>query len=194
MCLKSDYIRISNVKLSTKIPDTCIETLENKCLENGFQHKVYGNFIVLKVPSVTNGDNLYTYTVFKKSLLKQCDVASPTQHVNITKVLLNNLDDALQTLASILLCKKADVCNYKIDNLTATCSLGRKFDIQNFLERNPSLPKVTFNPEKFPGCFLSFNKKKAVLFRSGVINILACKSLEEIKEVFSWISKITVHT
>ena len=148
----------------------------------------------MKVPSVTNKENLYTFTVFKKSMLKQCEL-TPQQHANITKVLLNDLDDCIETLACVLKCETVDIPKYTIDNLTATCSLGRKIDMQKFLVKNSSLRKaIAFNPEKFPGCFLTFNNKKAVLFRSGIVNILACKTLEEVEEVYSWISQITAYT
>ena len=55
MFIKRTYFRISNVKLSVKIPDTCIDKLGSECVKNGFDHKIYGNFIVLKVPSTLDG-------------------------------------------------------------------------------------------------------------------------------------------
>ena len=132
-------------------------------------------------------------------MLKQCELPSPRQHVNITKVLLDDLDDSIQTLAFVLQCEKSEIPQYSIDNLTAACSLGRKIDMQSFLENNSGLQKfITFNPEKFPACFLTYKhpckNKKAVLFRSGKFNVLACKSIEEVQEVYSWISQITAHT
>ena len=92
-------------------------------------------------------------------------------------------------------CGEACVLDYQIDNLTATCSLGRKINIEKFIERNPMIQnKITFNVEKFPACFITFKAAKVVLFRSGIFNVLACKSFEEIKEAFSWISEITAYT
>ena len=195
MYLKSTYIRVSNVKLSVKIPDTSIQTLIDLCVKENFEHKAYGNFVVLKVPSVSSNNSLYTFTVFKRSMLKQCDENAAKQHVNATKVLLNEIDDCIKTLRWILDCGEACVLDYQIDNLTATCSLGRKINIEKFIERNPMIQnKITFNVEKFPACFITFKGAKVVLFRSGIFNVLACKSFEEIKEAFSWISEITAYT
>ena len=191
MCLKSTKIRISNCKLSIKIPDTRIEALAEKCLKNQFDFKLYGNFIVLKVPSVSS-KSLYTFTVFKKSMLKQCDLETSTQHTNATRILLHEKEDCIQTLQWLLECEKSCILHYQIDNLTATCSLGRKISIQHFLVRNSNLQKVVaYNSEKFQGCFFTFKKSKAVLFRSGIVNILACKSINEVEEVYSWINQIT---
>lgn len=192
MYMKRTYINISNVKLSAKIPDTAISDVENECLANGFECKDYGNFLVFKANLMGECDSFYTFTIFKRRMLKQGEV-QPKQHVNITKVLIDRIEEAILTLAWII---KSDSANlsYHIDNITATCSLGRRVDLRKFIDKNSALGKViVYNPEKFPGCFLTFQRKKAVLFQSGLMNILACKSFDEIEEVYSWISQITAH-
>ena len=195
MYLKSTYIRVSNVKLSVKIPDTSLEKLVEECKKNEFDFKLYGNFIVLKVPSVSTKSSQYTYTVFKKAMLKQCDLNTCKQHVNATRILPHQIEDCIETLHRTLGCEKTCLLTHQVDNLTATASIGRKVNIQTFLERNTFLRKeIKYNPEIFPGIFLTFGKRKAVLFRSGIVNILACKSLEEVEEVYSWISQITAYT
>ena len=134
--------------------------------------------------------------VFKKSLLKNCDeVSNIKQHSNITVNNIDKIQESITVLKEILLINECIYVPYKIDNLTATASVGKQIDVQSFLNKTRRLScKISYNPEKFPAIFIKHRNGKILLFRSGIINILGCKSSEELNEIYSWIHTVCALT
>ena len=80
---------------------------------------------------------------------------------------------------------------FKIDNLTGTASLGKPIDFDYFLHNTRKFAdRIAFNPERFPAIFIAHKNGKILLFRSGTLNILGCKSIEDINEAYKWLNSI----
>ena len=176
------HLLISNIKLSAKIPEKPLNEIKDRCRENQIQFSTYNNFIVFRSSS-------FTFTVFKKKLLKNCDKNTVIkQHVNITVNSLEKIPEAIESLKKILGYNKNINVHFQIDNLTATASLDKKINVDLFLENTKDIAdQVSFNPEKFPAIFIKHKNRKILLFRSGVLNILGSKSTKELDETYSWI-------
>ena len=106
--LMMENIKISAVKVSAKIPETNLKSVELFCKQNGIRYKWFnrGQHIIVF-------DRSYTFTIFKN-----CSSSLADQHVNITKLKNLNISSAIEDLAWIL-----DVEPKKIfavvDNITA---------------------------------------------------------------------------
>ena len=152
---------INNVKISCKIPETPLSKIEAICYKENIKFNLYKNFIVFR----TQG---FTYTLFKKKVestfLKDC---KKTQHVNVTKCLFHNISHALDTLATLISCDRSSI-GYIIAN----------FGIAD---------KLLYNPEKFPGVFLSNRSSaKTIIFKSGKYVIVGARTNKEIQEIQEW--------
>ena len=145
---------VNNVKISCKIIEISLSTIERICCRKKINYKLYHNFIVFR----TKG---FTYTLFKKKFdtdsLKDCKKLQ--QHVNITKCLFKNIPKALRRLADIISFDHTKL-TYKIDTITASGSLGYFLDLEKIIsEKLDDACKITYMPEKFPGLFISYQNK-----------------------------------
>lgn len=176
---------ISNTKLSAKIPDRSLLEIEENCIQQKIDYSTYNNYIVFRSSN-------FTYTIFKKKSLKNCDKTSDSkQHANITVRNSSKIEEAIILLKKILQYDKDVNIPFKIDNLTATAALGKSVNVNDFLQSTRNISdKISFNPEKFPAIFIRHKNGTILLFRSGILNILGCKSTEELNETFSWIRSI----
>lgn len=172
---------INNVKISCKIPETPLSKIEAICYKENIKFNLYKNFIVFR----TQG---FTYTLFKKKVestfLKDC---KKTQHVNVTKCLFHNISHALDTLATLISCDRSSI-GYIIDTITATGDIGYSLDLNSIVIANFGIAdKLLYNPEKFPGVFLSNRSSaKTIIFKSGKYVIVGARTNKEIQEIQEW--------
>jgi hypothetical protein len=164
---------VANVKVSLK---TSKIFLDNVCVlasEKKLYCKNYKNFIVLKLA--------YTYIIFK-SKEQQSE-----SHINITKIpKTSKIREAIDLIKSIVNCT---IISFKIDNIIATTNLKKELNLAN-ISKNCKLLNLKYNNEKFPGIFVKFDIGTVILFHSGKIVIVGCKSEENIKCL---IRKISAH-
>ena len=115
------------------------------------------------------------------------------QHANITVKNIIEIDQAIDSLRKLLQYEENSSIPFTIDNLTATTSLGKSINVEEFLKITRHITdKVSFNPERFPAIFVKYKTRKILLFRSGILNILGCKNTDELDETYSWIKSIRV--
>ena len=152
-----ENIKISAVKVSAKIPETNLKSVELFCKQNGIRYKWFnrGQHIIVF-------DRSYTFTIFKN-----CSSSLADQHVNITKLKNLNISSAIEDLAWIL-----DVEPKKIfaivDNITAVGNLEKQIDLEDFIRDNDDLTDfIQYQPERFPGLFIRGQYGKIILFKSG---------------------------
>ena len=181
-------VRITNVKVSCKIPEIALNDVKEICKEKEISYKCFNNFVVFR----TKG---FTYTLFKKrshlDSLKECKkIEDQKCHCNITKCLFSNVRKALKTLALLIKCEYSDL-QYTIDTITAAGCLGFGLDLENAVSENTCLSnKIKFNPEVFPGIFISVAPSiKGIFFRSGKYVIVGCRSIKEIINSKKWLTQ-----
>jgi hypothetical protein len=155
---------ISNIKVSFSIKniDNLYNKLENICgICNSFLKKS-GNIIILKY--------IFSFCFFEKR--------DGYTHINSTGIKKES------DIPSFMVFFKSKIFNvelfkFKIDNITSTFSLNSNINL-NLLYK--SCDNVRYNPERFPGLFLKECNITAIIFRNGKINILGCKSTNEVHE------------
>lgn len=179
---------VNNVKISCKINQISLEKIKSNCLQEGISFQTYCNFIVFRSKG-------FTFTIFKPKIkqdsLKDC---KKIQHVNITKCLLHTISDALKALSEIVSCNPSSL-DYSIDTITASGHLNYKLKLGCILKNKINSEKMIWNPEKFPGLFISRERGvKAILFSSGSFVIIGCKNLKHIEKTKEWMTQKTVHT
>ena len=167
-------VTISNIKLSAKTPKTCLSTVEEFCFQNRIRTRRFQNFLVVH--------RKFTHVLFKSSRK-----LSRVQHCNITKVLLNETSEAIDELAFIIQ-KDPQSIDFKVDNITATGSLDRTIELEDFIQGNSDISSfISYQPEVFPGLFLKNQFGKTIIFKSGKLVIIGCKTTYELEEVLSWV-------
>ena len=161
---KGELLTVSNVKLSC-----AIELLDGESiiLNKEVNKKCYSNFTVVR--------KKYVYIIFKRR--NKANVF----HVNITKVpSIEQVKTSIEELNSIIT-NNFIVRSHKIENLT--CSYDAGFNIPlidafDQIKQKSYVKKVRFNPERFPGMFVSFDSITLILFSSGKMVIIGAKNTE----------------
>ena len=65
----------------------------------------------------------------------------------------------------------------KVDNITSSFNIKKPILFKQLKITNQ---KFNFNPERFSGFFIKYTEGTAVLFQSGKINIIGCKTVTAI--------------
>ena len=153
-------IRLSNVKVSCKIPEVSLDFVEERCKLKSLPCKRYSNFVVVR--------NKFTFVLFKKSDSKP----SSRQHCNITKIAsLADVEDSITALSDLIYKRKESI-SWCVDNLTASADLKRHVNLSEFVLFRPNWH---YNSEQFPGAFLSKNDINIILFSSGKVSSIHIK-------------------
>lgn len=168
-----DY-KITNIKISIKCLNYCLDTVQNKCMQEQILLKTFNNFVVIK--------DKFTYIIFKKS----CKKVSAGNHINITKVdSFDSICEAIQFLRFL----QSDISlrNIKIDNITVSHNFKKLIDIDILARAATQTCFVTYNKETFPGLFLKFKNGcgTAIIFYTGKSVLLGSKNLNDIEEILS---------
>ena len=175
-------IRISNIKISTKIKAIKAHALKNLCEKNNVEYKNCGNFIIFQL-SDENNQSTYTYTIFMPASENQEKV-----HTNICGLKEGDAENAIYTLQVFLNYPHENI-SYDVDTVTATVKQKHKVNLRKFLKRNlsDSDNEIKFNPESFPALYCKRAKITYSIFSSGVINILGAKSKKAIESDIDYI-------
>ena len=96
---------------------------------------------------------------------------------------------------------KLCVLTTKVDNICGTRNIGGKINLEslftNLIEYSSVEFRVNYNSQKFPGLFIKFlgNSPNGTLivFKSGKINCVGLKSLNNLLELDEWIDKWVQH-
>jgi hypothetical protein len=172
-CVEMFEYNVANVKVSLKTSKIFLDNVHVVANKKNLYCKNYKNFIVVK--------SNFTYIIFK-SREQQSE-----SHINITKIpKVSKICEAIEVIRSLINC---NIISYKIDNIIATTNLRRELNLA-LISKNCKLENLKYNNEKFPGIFIKFDKGTVILFHSGKLVIVGCKSEEYIQCL---IRKICVH-
>lgn len=157
---------VTNIKVSLKSCCLCLSTVQKILKEKNVDFSTYTNFLVIK--------HKFTYILFKTGKNKN-------NHINITKIKnLDNIESAVENLKDLL-----QECNFyelyrKVDNITASLNINRTVNLLDLIKKFQR-EKISYNPEKFPGLFIKFNKGTIIVFHTGRCIIIGTKSLSDIE-------------
>jgi hypothetical protein len=165
---------ISNIKISCVflLPLNWRELLEKITIKRGIQLKKNANIIIIK--------DKYVLCIFEKK--------DKTVHFNVTKIIsIPDIFNFLFFFSREYFSYGSFLLSMKIDNITASFNLKNKINFNKISLYNL---KYTFNPERFAGLFIKLSKGTAIVFRNGKINIVGCKTVNDVKEIWDHIEPI----
>jgi TATA-box binding protein (TBP) (component of TFIID and TFIIIB) len=155
---------IRNIKVSVKVNAVILNNALGNLKSNNIITKEFCNFITFK-------SNSFTYILFKTGKAKDT-------HINITQIKdFSLINVAINCLINLIKCT---VISYSVDNIIATSDLLKPVCLTEIIKRK-KFQKVKYNNEVFPGLFIKFNKGTIIVFHSGKIVIVGCKSVKDIE-------------
>lgn len=160
--------RINNIKVSVKLNLIPLNIVKDIIKDKNLPLKEYQNFIVFNLR--------YTYTIFKSK------GKNDYNHVNITKIpSIEKIDISMEILKKLF---GKDILSHQIDNIIATSKWKNKLNLLDLSQIRYEHP-MKYNNQKFPGLFIKYTKGTALVFFSGKVVIVGCKTREEISEIAS---------
>ena len=192
---KEDYkFEVTNLKISVKLPRAVIlKFVDDRCkllqpIHTGIFCKKYGkNILTVRYKN-------FTYILFKKS---SKGITRP-QHCNITKIRSgSDIPEAIGHLF-FLVNQSPTWVNYTIDNYSCTANTNQSIDIVELYMNEPRI-SCNYDEQVFPAlkiyCPKEISEKSknlcCLVYRSGSAVLVGGKNLEEIKEFFNLVMKIT---
>lgn len=149
---------ITNFKISFKCPLLPLDNVLQIAKENQIDTKEYNNFIVFT--------NVYQFIIFKAK--------NDSNHVNVTKLSSRKkISQAVELFEKIFLCKTFSL---SIDNIIAVCQISSYLNLSSISKKNKKNLRIKYNSEKFPGLFIKFKEGTTILFHSGKVVIVGCKT------------------
>lgn len=162
---------VTNFKISFKCSLLFLDNVLKIAEKNSIKTKAYNNFVVFK--------NTYQFIIFKAK--KDCN------HINVTKISSReNICQAVLLFEELFQCK---TFNLAIDNIIAVSQISNFLNLSN-ISKTHQVGRVKYNCEKFPGLFIRFNEGTTILFHSGKVVIVGCKTEEQIECL---IQQVSVH-
>ena len=164
---------INNVKISVLFhsnkPISIFNTIAEKRLTTVVQKR---NIVII--------NDIYSITIFKK--------LSNKYHINVTGIRSLSLISSVVDWLINSYCKRTDfqLIRYQIDNITATFDIGFSISLHSLAHAYNS---SRYNPERFPGLHYKTDWGTAIVFKSGKVNIVGCKSENEIISIWSMIKE-----
>jgi len=162
-------IKIRNIKISVKVRAIPLNNVIKKLQEKNIEHREYLNFVTFK--------SKFSYVLFKPS-------KNLTTHINISSI--KNKRDIKKSVWFLKYNLAVVVLSLRIDNIVSTKIIGKSINLQEII-RQKVFVNARYNPEHFPGLFVKFNKGTIILFHSGKVVIVGCRTYQDIK----WIAHQT---
>lgn len=161
-------MQIRNIKLSVKLDRCPLDIAIEKLVAKKVNFKNYGNFI-----SFTR---TFSFVLFKPSKNNQT-------HVNVTKVpqFKKHIKKSLNVIEKLMSRK---VISFTVDNIIATTDLDKKVNLEKITRERKN---VIYNSERFPGLFIKFTQGTSIVYHSGKIVIVGCKTVQRLKKIEKWL-------
>ena len=196
---KEDYkFEVTNLKISVKLPRAVsLKFVDDRCkllqpIHKGIFCKKCGkNILTVRYRN-------FTYILFKKSSKVSPQGINRNQHCNITKIRSESeIPEAIEHLF-FLVNQSPTFLNYTTDNYSCTANTNQFIDIVK-LYMNETRISCSFNEQVFPALYIYCPRKISekseglccLLYTTGSAVLVGGKNLEETKEFFNWVVKIT---
>lgn len=161
-------MQVRNIKISVKVELTPLDTVIKQLQLINLSYNTY--------PSYISFHDKYNYIFFQAS-------KNQTNHVNITR--LKSEDDISTAISKLEHIIGKTVISHTIDNITATYSLNQSLTLEDIIHK---FKNVKYNAERFPGMFIKCSEGgSAIIFHSGKIVLLGCKTTKEIWNVINYV-------
>jgi TATA-box binding protein (TBP) (component of TFIID and TFIIIB) len=171
---------IKNIKLSLKIQPLDLNSVVSYLSTNKtiiIEKK--GNCVIIR------NRYGYVYTIF----ISNNKVFS---HINITGISLPTFIDHAIDWIKVVLKPSFTVVEIArcINNITASYTFCRKLNLCHLITNLQTNYKISMNREKFPGAVVTFNNGIVILFHSGKVITVGCKSIDNLKNLYKEMTSI----
>lgn len=160
-----------NVKISIKIREISLNSVIEYLNVNNREYKTKSNYIIIK--------SKYIFILFKPK-------NRMISHINVTKI--SNLDEVNTAVDNLIIeiFPTFEICIYKvvIDNITAVYDTSKTIKLPEIIENNKGLYRITYNNEKFPGMFIKFEVGTLIIFYTGKVIAVGCKTNDQLFFLF----------
>lgn len=166
-------MKISNIKcsLTIKTDYKWRNKIKSKCCENNISFVTRGNITIIKCG--------FSVCIIQKKYKNDC---LPILHINLTGIKdFSVIQKCKKFLFDNILDPSWQEQDFRVDNICATFSFPQKINLQHLYH---IFELSRFNRERFPAVFLKHVCGTVLVFESGKINILGCKSVNQIKQVW----------
>lgn len=186
-------LKVTNLKISVKLlQSTSLKFVEDRCKllqpihKNITWRRCGNNYMTLRYKG-------FTYTLFKKSVKKD-----RPQHCNITRIRSKeDIPDAIGHLF-VLVNQPPVWLDHTIDNISCSANANQEIDIVG-IYMNELKTACVYDPLVFPALRIYCPKRLiekskkicSLVYRSGSIILVGGRCLQEIKNFFLWVLKIT---
>lgn len=177
-------MKISNVKCSIiySAPFHWKKDIKEKCKENNINYFESGNILSIAYK--------VKLCIIQKKIKKSLNDDS-FLHVNLTGIRdFQILRQELQYMKILLIPNNWLEVSFKIDNICSSFTFPSKIKLKKLSEIYLT---ARYNITRFPAVFIKSKYGTVVVFESGKINILGCKSISEIKITWSQILPYLTH-
>ena len=168
---------IKNVKISLKLEIISLKTVIEHLKVNAIEFQVKNNYIVINYK--------YSFVLFKPK-------NKQIRHVNVTKIPnLEEIDTAVDVFENKIFNNLGVHINKIIvDNLTAVYNTGKSIYLPDIIKNKKDHFIIKYNNEKFPGMFVKFDVGTLIIFHTGKIIAVGCKTLDQLKYLFDELIKL----
>lgn len=194
---KEDYkFKVTNIKISVKLPQSAgLDFVVDRCrllqpIHRNLSWKKCGNNIL------TLRYNNFTYILFKKSSKSVHEGIDRPQHCNITKIKSeSDISEAIGHLF-FLVNQTPTWLHYTIDNYSCLANTNQLIDVVE-LYMNELRISCDYNEQLFPAlkiyCPIEISERNltALVYKSGSVILVGGNNIDEVKEFFNWVLKIT---
>ncbi len=167
---------IKNVKISLKLKEISLNSVL-RCLDvNNTKYKTKSNYIII--------ESKYIYIIFRP---KNHQIT----HINVTKIPnLSEIDVAVNILRKeIFPILNISINQTNIDNLTAVYNANKNIVLPEIIKHKKDYFKITYNNEKFPGMFVKFDVGTLIIFYTGKVIAVGCKTVNSLEYLFEELNK-----
>lgn len=177
---------ISNIKLSFSAKAST--SWKRRIIENAeifnYTCQEKGNIFIVR--------GIFSFCIFeRKSRKKDNQNSERSLHINASGVKRTfDIQYALNYIQYVLLGEEAKIVSGKIDNMTATYRLANSINLRHLIAVSETF---SGNFERFPAVYIKCKEGTGVIFSSGKINILGCKSKLSIEQAWEEIKKKINH-
>lgn len=129
---------------------------------------------IKKTANITVIKDKYIFCIFEKK--------DKTVHFNVTKIKsISDIFNFLFFFSQNYFSYNTTLLSLKVDNITSSFNIKKPILFKQLKLTNQ---KFNFNPERFSGFFIKYTEGTAVLFQSGKINIIGCKTVTAIQKIW----------
>ncbi len=168
---------IKNAKISIKINEISLNSVIECLDKNNIVYKIKSNYIII--------ESKYVFVIFKP---KNCMIV----HINVTKIgSLSDINKVADVLIHEILSNLQIVVNkIVVDNITAVYQTDKIINIPKIIESKKDCFKISYNNEKFPGMFIKFSVGTLIIFYTGKIIAVGCKTESNLEYLFDQLNKL----